>query len=97
MKKYIITLALALGVLYAQKPYAQLIVGTYIDSLIIMDIKFGSVCSGIEAASVAWNPLGFSASWLSGIEKFPAELLAYRYPRVKNIGAIMKADRKSGG
>src|SRR5699024_4280491 len=62
-----------------------------------MDIKFGSVCSGIEAASVAWNPLGFSASWLSEIEKFPAELLAYRYPRVQNIGDMLKAPKMVRG
>lgn len=28
-----------------------------------MKVRFGSVCSGIEAASVAWNPLGWEATW----------------------------------
>lgn len=32
---------------------------------------FGSVCSGIEAASVAWEPLGWRAAFYSEIEKFP--------------------------
>lgn len=49
-------------------------------------MRFGSVCSGIEAASVAWGPLGWEAAWLSEIEKFPSELLAQRYPGVKNLG-----------
>ena len=47
---------------------------------------FGSVCSGIEAASVAWHPLGWKASWLAEISKFPSELLAHYYPDVPNLG-----------
>lgn len=39
-------------------------------------IRFGSVCSGIEAASVAWGPLGWKAEWLSEIEPFPCAVLA---------------------
>lgn len=49
-------------------------------------IKFGSVCSGIEAASVAWEPLGFSAAWLAEIDKFPSAVLAHHYPKIKNLG-----------
>jgi len=49
-------------------------------------MKFGSVCSGIEAASVAWHPLGWKAAWLSEIEKFPCALLAHHYPDVPNLG-----------
>lgn len=41
---------------------------------------FGSVCSGIEAASVAWHPLGWRAAWLAEIEPFPAAVLAHHYP-----------------
>lgn len=51
-----------------------------------MGIKFGSVCSGIEAASVAWNPLGWEAAWFSEIEPFPCAVLAYHYPNVPNLG-----------
>ena len=47
---------------------------------------FGSVCSGIEAASVAWHPLGWRAAWLAEIEPFPCALLAHHYPEVPNIG-----------
>ena len=42
---------------------------------------FGSVCSGIEAASVAWEPLGWSAAFLSEIAPFPRAVLAHRFPR----------------
>lgn len=49
-------------------------------------MKFGSVCSGIEAASVALHPLGWSASWFAEIEAFPSAVLAYRFPSVPNLG-----------
>jgi DNA (cytosine-5)-methyltransferase 1 len=49
-------------------------------------MKFGSVCSGIEAASVAWNKLGWTASWLAEIEPFPSAVLAHHYPDVPNLG-----------
>ncbi|MCR0981821.1 DNA cytosine methyltransferase [Roseomonas populi] len=45
-------------------------------------MRFGSVCSGIEAASVAWEPLGYRASFLSEIATFPRAVLAHHYPRV---------------
>lgn len=51
-----------------------------------MTIKFGSVCSGIEAASVAWGGLSWSAAWFSEIEKFPCAVLAHHYPDVANLG-----------
>jgi len=49
-------------------------------------VRFGSVCSGIEAASVAWHPLGWKAAWLSEIEPFPSAVLAHHYPDVPNLG-----------
>lgn len=45
-------------------------------------MRFGSVCSGIEAASVAWHPLGWRASFLSEIEAFPRAVLQHHYPEV---------------
>lgn len=42
-------------------------------------ITFGSVCSGIESASVAWHPLGFRAAWLAEIDPFCCELLHHHY------------------
>ena len=41
-------------------------------------MKYGSVCSGIEAASVAWESLGWQAQWYSEIEHFPSAVLAHR-------------------
>lgn len=52
-------------------------------------MRFGSVCSGIEAASVAWEPLGFRAAWFSEIEPQPCNLLATRWPRVPNLGDML--------
>lgn len=49
-------------------------------------MKFLSVCSGIEAASVAWHDLGFECVGVSEIDKFPSEVLKYHYPSVPNLG-----------
>ncbi len=46
----------------------------------------GSVCSGIEAASVAWKPLGLQFEWFSEIADFPSKVLQERYPNVPNLG-----------
>lgn len=51
-----------------------------------MSITYGSVCSGIESASVAWEPLGMSPLWFAEIEKFPSAVLAHHWPRVPNLG-----------
>ena len=53
-------------------------------------MKFGSVCSGIEAASVAWHPLGWTAAWLAEIEPFPSAVLKHHYPEVPNLGDMSK-------
>ena len=55
-----------------------------------MGLTFGSVCSGIEAASVAWEPLGMSPSWYCEIEPFPSAVLAHHYPKVTNYGDFTK-------
>ena len=49
----------------------------------------GSVCSGIEAASIAWKPLGFKFEWFSEIADFPSKVLKEKYPRIKNIGNMV--------
>ncbi len=46
----------------------------------------GSICSGIEAASVAWKPLGLSFKWFSEIADFPSRVLSEKYPDIVNIG-----------
>jgi DNA (cytosine-5)-methyltransferase 1 len=53
-------------------------------------LRFLSVCSGIEAASVAWRPLGWEAVAFSEIEKFPSAVLAHHYPSVPNWGDMTR-------
>lgn len=53
-------------------------------------MKYLSVCSGIEAASVAWHGLGFEPVGFSEIEPFPSDVLAHRFPNVKNFGDMTK-------
>ena len=53
-------------------------------------LRFGSVCSGIEAASVAFSPLGWKAAWFSEIEPFACKVLAHRHPTVPNLGDMTK-------
>lgn len=49
-------------------------------------LTYGSVCSGIEAVSVAWQGMGFEPAWFSEIEPFPCEVLAHHYPTIPNHG-----------
>jgi DNA (cytosine-5)-methyltransferase 1 len=62
-------------------------------------VRFGSVCSGIEAASVAWEPLGWKPAWFSQYDPehnykngpdFPSAVLAHHYPDVPNLGDMTK-------
>lgn len=53
-------------------------------------MKYLSVCSGIEAASCAWESLGFKPVGFSEIEPFPSAVLAHRFPSVKNYGDMTK-------
>ena len=53
-------------------------------------MKFISICSGIEAASVAFGPLGWKAVAFSEIEPFPCAVLAHHYPDVPNMGDMSK-------
>ena len=53
-------------------------------------MRYLSVCSGIEAATVAWHDLGWEAAAYSEIEKFPSAVLAHHYPHVPNLGDMTK-------
>jgi DNA (cytosine-5)-methyltransferase 1 len=53
-------------------------------------MKYLSVCSGVEAATVAWHDLGWTPVAFSDIEKFPSEVLAHHYPNVPNLGDMTK-------
>lgn len=53
-------------------------------------MRYGSVCSGIEAASVAWESLGWLPAWFAEIEAFPSAVLAHHWPDVANLGDMTK-------
>ena len=53
-------------------------------------MKYLSVCSGIEAATVAWHHMGWEPVAFSEIEKFPSQVLAHHYPAVPNWGDMTK-------
>ena len=58
-------------------------------------MRYVSIFSGIEAASVAWEPLGWEPVCFSEIEPFPSAVLAERYPSVPNLGDITRIDWKA--
>ena len=49
-------------------------------------VTYGSICSGIESASMAWEPLGMEVQWFAEIEKFPSAVLAHHWPHIANLG-----------
>ena len=53
-------------------------------------MRYLSVCSGVEAASVAWHDLGWTPVAFSEIEPFPSAVLKYRFPDVPNLGDMTK-------
>ena len=57
-------------------------------------MRYASVCSGVEAASLAWEPLGWRPVWFSEVAAFPAAVLAHRWPDVPNLGDMTKIKGK---
>lgn len=55
-------------------------------------MKYVSIFSGIEAATVAWHPLGWEPLAFSEIDPFPSTVLQYHYPDIPNLGDITKID-----
>lgn len=55
-------------------------------------MRYISLCSGIEAASVAWGPLGWAPICFAEIEEFPSEVLRRRFPDVPNVGDVTTYD-----
>lgn len=56
-----------------------------------MSVTYGSVCSGIEAATQAWHTMSMRAAWFAEIEPFPSAVLAHHYyPDVPNHGDMTK-------
>ena len=56
-------------------------------------LTYGSVCSGIEAVSVAWSDM-MSPVWFSEIEPFPCAVLAHHYPDIPNLGDMTALPQK---
>ena len=57
-------------------------------------MRYASVCSGVEAASLAWEPLGWQPAWFAEIEPLPSAVLAHRYPHVPNLGDMTAIARQ---
>lgn len=55
-------------------------------------MRYATVCSGIEAPSVAWDSLGWKPVFFSEIEKFPSQVLNHHYPNTPNLGDMNQID-----
>lgn len=53
-------------------------------------MRYGSLCCGIEAASAAWEPLGWQPAWFAEIEPFPCAVLNHHWPHVTNYGDMTR-------
>lgn len=53
-------------------------------------LNYGSVCSGIESVSLAWQPLGLNPAWFAEIDAFPSAVLAHHYPTIPNLGDMTR-------
>ena len=53
-------------------------------------LNYGSVCSGIESVSLAWQPLGLHPAWFAEIDAFPSAVLAHHYPTIPNLGDMTR-------
>ena len=60
-------------------------------------MRFGSVCSGIEAASVAWKPLNWKPAFYSEIDEFPRQVLSHHYPSVPLHGDFTTIEKNQYG
>ena len=56
-------------------------------------MRYGSVCSGIEAATVAWRHLGWECAFVSEIDAFASAVLKERLPAVPNLGDFTKIEK----
>src|SRR6202040_4013748 len=70
-------------------PFKNGIVGGWREFLKMM-LVYGSVCSGVGAAAVAWGPLGWKPAFFAEILPFPSAVLKHRYPNVPNLGDMTK-------
>lgn len=61
------------------------------------NFRYLSVCSGIEAASVAWRSLGWEAAAFAEVAPFPSAVLVHRFPEVPNLGDFTKIQASDVG
>lgn len=57
---------------------------------IAFPLRYGSVCSGIEAVSLAWRPSGLTPAWFAEIDPFANAVLAHHYPHALNLGDMTR-------
>ena len=57
-----------------------------------MTLRYATVCSGVDAVSLAWEPLGMRPVFFSEIEAFPKAVLAHHWPHVPDLGDLTKID-----
>jgi len=62
----------------------------FVENIGVIEMKYLSVCSGIEAASAAWDSIGWQPVAFSEIEPFPCSVLAHHFPNVPNLGDVTK-------
>jgi site-specific DNA-cytosine methylase len=68
-------------------------IGKRIAAQEMFPLRYLSVCSGIEAASAAWETLGWQPAAFSEIEKFPSAVLAHHWPDVPNLGDMTQYEQ----
>lgn len=57
-------------------------------------MRFGSICSGIEAASVAWKPLGWEAAWFAEVDIAASGVLAHRFGATAPVHPLPGSEAK---
>lgn len=55
-------------------------------------MRYGSICSGVDAPTIAWSKLGWKCSFFTEIEPYPSAVLQHHYPDVPNLGDMTTAD-----
>ena len=56
-------------------------------------MRYGSVCSGIEASTIAWRHLGWECAFVSEVDAFASAVLKERLPAVPNLGDFTKIEK----
>jgi DNA (cytosine-5)-methyltransferase 1 len=59
-------------------------------------VRYGSVCSGVEAATVAWEPFGWTPVFFAETAAFPSNVLSVRFPKIPNLGDFTRIGEKHG-